>query len=148
MENTTTFKSVSPNNGFSISGNTRPAKELPDCDMVNPPSPYVADMRNCEERLKTFEEWPKYLKPGASDLAMAGFYYTGMGDRVMCFSCKVILKNWKPADTVWGEHLRWNPACEYLKMAYCRPKSSFTHFRSYDVYDNSSKWDSRFLKNF
>ncbi len=116
-----------------------PTMDVPDSDIVNPPAPYVADMSVCQERLKTFEEWPKFMKPTALDLAKAGFYYTGMGDRVMCFSCKVVVKNWAPSDTAWGEHARWRPSCNYLKMAYCKPKSVFaTPYRDYDTCD--SKW--------
>ncbi len=111
-----------------------------DSDAVNPLAPYVADMTVCEERLKTFDEWPKYMKPTAPELAKAGFYYTGMGDRVMCFSCKVVLKNWEPTDTAWGEHARWRPSCNYLKTAYCKPKSVFaTPYRNYDTCDSNRR---------
>ena len=124
-----------------------PAMDVPDSDAVNA-VPHVADMKDCEERLKTYGEWPKYLRPSPSDLAMAGFYYTGMGDRVMCFNCKVILKNWKPSDSAWGEHAKWRPSCDYVKMVYCKPKHSFTiHGGGYDVCDGPVTKDTSALSS-
>lgn len=109
--------------------------DVADSDMVSPP--HVADMSLCEERLKTFDEWPKYMRPTPLELAKAGFYYTGMGDRVMCFSCKVVLKNWEPSDTAWDEHARWRSSCSYLRMAYCKPKATLRlhHHRGFDICD-------------
>ena len=131
-------------NPFWLGARSEEPMDTTDSDAVNPLAPYVADMTVCEERLKTFGEWPKFMKPTAPELAKAGFYYTGMGDRVMCFSCKVILKNWEPRDTAWGEHARWRPSCNYVKMAYCKPKSGFaTHHRNYDTCD--SKWKGGFV---
>lgn len=71
---------------------------------------------NCENRFKTFQEWPSFLNPSAKDLSYAGFVYTGRGDVVYCFCCGVQLKNWEPTDQAWGEHFRYSPTCSYLKM--------------------------------
>ena len=95
--------------------------DVADSDAINARS-YVADMKNCEERLKTFEDWPRYMRPTPEQLARAGFYYTGIGDKVICFNCKVILKNWKPSDDAWREHVKWHPTCAYVNMAYCKAK--------------------------
>ena len=138
MASTTTFGGSlngSGVNGFSLWRDDKPM-DVPDSDMVAPTPPHVADMSICEERLKTFEEWPKFMRPSSLELAKAGFYYTGMGDRVMCFSCKVLIKNWEPTDTAWGEHARWRSSCNFVKMAYCKPKAVFRHnHRRFDTCD-------------
>ena len=96
----------------------------------------VPDMSLCEERLKTFENWPRYMKPGKKELAEAGFQYTGTGDRVICFCCKLVLKNWLPTDTPIQEHAKWNSLCKYVKMTYCKSKH-IPHHRGIDVCDGN-----------
>lgn len=49
-------------------------------------------------------------------LSDAGFYYTGKGDRVSCFSCGGGLKDWEENDDPWEQHAMWYAACEYLKL--------------------------------
>ncbi|XP_061192264.1 death-associated inhibitor of apoptosis 2-like [Saccostrea echinata] len=69
------------------------------------------------ERLATFSEWPKFLKgPSKKDLARAGFIYTGLGDKVTCFSCGITLRNWEPLDDAYNEHNRWSKNCVYSNM--------------------------------
>lgn len=67
-------------------------------------------------RLKTFKEWPINLKMRPAELSDAGFFYTGMGDRVQCFSCAGGLKNWEEDDVAWEQHALWYPNCDYLKL--------------------------------
>lgn len=67
-------------------------------------------------RLKTFKEWPINLKMKPVELSDAGFFYTGMGDRVQCFSCGGGLKNWEDEDVAWEQHALWYPNCEYMKL--------------------------------
>lgn len=67
-------------------------------------------------RLKTFKEWPIQLKMKPVELSDAGFFYTGMGDRVQCFSCGGGLKNWEDDDVAWEQHALWYPNCEYMKL--------------------------------
>lgn len=70
-----------------------------------------------QSRLRSFNEWPKYLLgPNTVDLARSGFVYQGIGDRVRCFSCGVIVKEWELADTADGEHFRWSKNCTFLSM--------------------------------
>lgn len=65
-------------------------------------------------RLLTFQMWPlTFLSP--ADLAKAGFYYIGPGDRVACFACGVKLSNWEPKDDAMSEHLRHFPSCPFLE---------------------------------
>lgn len=67
-------------------------------------------------RLKTFKEWPINLKMKPRELSDAGFFYTGMGDRVQCFSCGGGLKNWEDDDVALEQHALWYGNCEYLKL--------------------------------
>ncbi|XP_062613609.1 death-associated inhibitor of apoptosis 1-like [Saccostrea cucullata] len=70
-----------------------------------------------KDRLETFFDWPKFLKgPSKEDLSRAGFIYTRIGDKVTCFSCGIILKNWDPLHDAYKEHLRWSKNCIYAKM--------------------------------
>ena len=70
-----------------------------------------------ENRFNTFEHWPKYLPgPSSKDLARAGFIYSQVGDKVKCFSCGVVLKDWVFGDDAFNEHLRWSSKCTYAKM--------------------------------
>lgn len=67
-----------------------------------------------EARLSTFKAWPlPFLSP--TDLAKAGFYYTGPGDRVTCFTCGGQLNNWEPKDNALSEHRRHFPSCPFLE---------------------------------
>lgn len=43
------------------------------------------------------------LVPGER-LARAGFYFTGLADRVQCFSCKKTVENWCREDTPVERH--------------------------------------------
>lgn len=69
-----------------------------------------------EDRLQTFQNWSRQIKPDKYSLAKAGFYYTGTGDKVRCFSCGVGVMVWEPNDDPWTEHAKWSENCVYLKM--------------------------------
>lgn len=68
------------------------------------------------DRLNSFSDWPRSMKQRPEDLSEAGFYYTGKGDRVICFSCGGGLKHWDETDVPWEQHAMWYPKCEYLKL--------------------------------
>ncbi|EFN86679.1 death-associated inhibitor of apoptosis 1 [Harpegnathos saltator] len=65
-------------------------------------------------RLRTFDHWPASFKQHPDRLSLAGFYYTGKGDQVLCFHCGVGVKNWEPSDEPWEQHAIWFPNCNYL----------------------------------
>ena len=76
-------------------------------------SSYPCAMNTEKARLLTFQMWPlTFLSP--TDLAKAGFYYIGPGDRVACFACGGTLSNWEPKDDAMSEHLRHFPSCPFL----------------------------------
>ncbi|AFU90011.1 putative inhibitor of apoptosis protein [Abalone herpesvirus Victoria/AUS/2009] len=62
-------------------------------------------------------EWPKQSHMKPEELAAAGLYYTGRGDRVACHFCGQILRTWERGDVAMIEHARWaeNRNCPYLK---------------------------------
>ncbi|XP_012514693.1 PREDICTED: baculoviral IAP repeat-containing protein 3 [Propithecus coquereli] len=77
-------------------------------------SPYHCAMNTEKARLLTYQMWPlTFLSP--TDLAKAGFYYIGPGDRVACFACGGKLSNWEPKDDAMSEHLRHFPNCPFLE---------------------------------
>lgn len=73
------------------------------------------------DRLKSFSRWPKRLKKSPELLSHVGFFYSGCGEQVTCFSCGVL---WttnesypKGADT-WEAHaILSNTKCTYVTMA-------------------------------
>ncbi|KAH1181901.1 hypothetical protein KIL84_009655 [Mauremys mutica] len=83
-------------------------------------------MRSEEKRLRTFRQWPESSPVSATDLAKAGFFFLGPGDRVQCFCCggqgdtvrcfycDGSLRNWELGDDPWREHAKWFPRCEFL----------------------------------
>ena len=67
-------------------------------------------------RLATYGDWPSSIRQKPEQLAEAGFYYSGVGDRVVCFVCNVTLKDWVPDDDPWEQHALWKPDCAYVKL--------------------------------
>ena len=65
-------------------------------------------------RLNSFANWPPSAPVRPSDLASAGFYYTGEGIKTRCFSCTAVYVDWKPADIPVLIHRRLNPTCEFM----------------------------------
>lgn len=68
------------------------------------------------KRLESFEDWPKTMRQKPQILSDAGFYYTGKGDKVCCFSCGGGLKDWEENDEPWEQHAMWYGKCDYLKL--------------------------------
>ena len=67
-------------------------------------------------RMKTFEKWPKQMKPSADELIFAGFFYKGYGDSVECFFCGVTLHDWETKDNAINKHKKWSKSCKYVDM--------------------------------
>ncbi|CAK1600382.1 unnamed protein product [Parnassius mnemosyne] len=68
------------------------------------------------ERLNSFTLWPKSLKQTPAQLADAGFFYTGCGDRVTCFCCGGVLQDWDSDDDPWDQHAKWFAQCDYVRL--------------------------------
>lgn len=68
------------------------------------------------DRVKTFVEWPKCKKQTPAIMADAGFFYSGQGDRVVCFSCGGKLRDWDDEYVPWEHHALWFPKCDYVRL--------------------------------
>jgi baculoviral IAP repeat-containing protein 7/8 len=68
------------------------------------------------KRLESYTDWPKTMRQKPQQLSDAGFFYTGKGDKVCCFSCGGGLKDWEENDEPWEQHGMWYGKCEYLKL--------------------------------
>lgn len=76
------------------------------------------DYRLEEHRLQSFANWPvPYMDP--AKLAAAGFYYTGEGDKVRCFECKVEICEWVEGDNPMADHQRWQEECRFIRKIPC-----------------------------
>ena len=78
--------------------------------------PMYSNFVSQNSRLETFKTWPVQLAQTPSELAWAGFFYTGCGDKVRCFSGGCGLESWEPGDKPGLEHSRWYPDCSFVRM--------------------------------
>jgi hypothetical protein len=65
------------------------------------------------DRYRTYERAPLLLKKKGLELAREGFYWTGTGDTVRCFSCGKSLNRWTMQDNVAWEHYKWMEPGQY-----------------------------------
>ncbi|XP_022903791.1 death-associated inhibitor of apoptosis 2 [Onthophagus taurus] len=78
--------------------------------------PKHPDFATYEARIRSFAKWPNSVPQKPEDLASAGFYYEGFGDRVRCFHCDGGLNHWDPDDEPWSQHAHWFPRCCYILL--------------------------------
>ncbi|XP_073403710.1 E3 ubiquitin-protein ligase XIAP isoform X5 [Dendrobates tinctorius] len=83
-------------------------------DESEPNFPQYLSMCSEEARLKTFKNWPCYVRQTPKELASAGLFYTGKNDMVKCFCCGGKLMNWEPSDVAWTEHRKHFPDCFFV----------------------------------
>uniref|UniRef100_H2Z946 Uncharacterized protein n=1 Tax=Ciona savignyi TaxID=51511 RepID=H2Z946_CIOSA len=70
------------------------------------------DLKKESDRMKTFDVWPAQNRTVSSvHLARYGFFYLGNLDRVQCFSCGGVLRNWNYGDNVNKVHQNHFPHC-------------------------------------
>uniref|UniRef100_A0A3Q2YN02 RING-type E3 ubiquitin transferase n=1 Tax=Hippocampus comes TaxID=109280 RepID=A0A3Q2YN02_HIPCM len=93
------------------SSSSSSSSQLPSAALNNVSNP---SMRQNDERLLTFVNWPTRIPVRPEQLAKAGFYYVGRNDDVKCFCCDGGLRCWESGDDPWVEHAKWFPRCEYL----------------------------------
>jgi hypothetical protein len=65
-------------------------------------------------RLKSYKNWPISMKQKPEQLSDAGFYYSGLGDKVLCYYCGGGLKDWEEKDDPWENHAMWYGKCNYV----------------------------------
>ena len=73
--------------------------------------------KHYDARLASFTSprWPPNVPVPADELARAGWYFTGVTDRVKCPWCHGCVYNWVDGDTALGEHKRHYSQCEFVK---------------------------------
>jgi hypothetical protein len=73
------------------------------------------DMNKYSHRANSFKARTLSRNISPSEMAIAGFFWTGERDRVKCHSCKRILENWTDFDSAISEHTRYAlNDCSYL----------------------------------
>lgn len=70
--------------------------------------------KSFDERLLSFKKWNGTVEP--SELALAGFYYSGCHDITSCFYCGVEVYRWEACDIPINEHLKYSGNCSYAKL--------------------------------
>ncbi|CAG5100334.1 Oidioi.mRNA.OKI2018_I69.XSR.g16955.t1.cds [Oikopleura dioica] len=87
----------------------------PDCPFILPrrSQPNTPDKRFLYDRRISFNNWTR-AHPLPSELADAGFFYTGESDHVKCFHCDLVLHSWEPTGMPWHAHARFSPFCAYV----------------------------------
>uniref|UniRef100_A0A3P9J2W1 E3 ubiquitin-protein ligase XIAP n=1 Tax=Oryzias latipes TaxID=8090 RepID=A0A3P9J2W1_ORYLA len=83
------------------------------------------DYSKINNRLESFynSSWSKKVSP--LQLAEAGFIFTGVSDRVRCFSCQKTVENWSQEDDPVDRHIQVSPSCTFLRCThYNRFKSN------------------------
>ena len=94
-----------------------PENSLTQHDCVLPHrKPMYSNFLTQNSRLETFKTWPEQLAQTPSELASAGFFYTGYGDKVRCFSGGCGLEMWESGDKPRLEHAKWYPDCSFVRM--------------------------------
>lgn len=83
---------------------------------------YFPDMCTYEQRIATYENWPKEIIQSPKSLARCGFFYLQSEDKVACFSCGIMLHKWTPADDPWIEHAIYSNLCPFLLLNKCKYK--------------------------
>ncbi|XP_061378531.1 baculoviral IAP repeat-containing protein 7-B [Danaus plexippus] len=65
-------------------------------------------------RINTFTNWPTSAPVEPARIAKAGFFYTGQGTEVQCFSCGRKISEWNYADQVMWRHRTLEPNCAFV----------------------------------
>lgn len=65
-------------------------------------------------RLSTFANWPASAPVDPIRIAKAGFFYTGEGTEVQCFSCGGKISQWNYGDQVMWRHRNMEPNCAFV----------------------------------
>ncbi|XP_068617288.1 death-associated inhibitor of apoptosis 1-like isoform X2 [Battus philenor] len=88
----------------------------PNSTPVRMPGPVHPRYASEAARLRTFKDWPRCMRQKPEELAEAGFFYTGQGDKTKCFYCDGGLKDWENDDVPWEQHARWFDRCAYVQL--------------------------------
>ena len=76
--------------------------------------PVYKEMTIFEKRFQSFKRWPCCRAARPEQLAESGLFFCNSLDRVACFMCGVVIKNWEEADTAMREHKYYSPLCKFV----------------------------------
>lgn len=65
-------------------------------------------------RIHSFAHWDNPVSK--EDLARDGFFYSGIGDAVVCFYCSLGLRGWWADDDPSVVHATYSPYCTFLRQ--------------------------------
>ena len=68
--------------------------------------------------LRSFEGSVHLFTLNVKDLAGAGFYYTGIRDRVKCVFCRIEVEDWNHNDMPLIDHRRLSSNCFFIQKKY------------------------------
>ena len=78
-------------------------------------------------RLHSFSTWLYGNIVTSYQLASAGFFYTGYGSRVECFSCGLVYGDWKKGDIPLHVHKLLRPNCSFISSFLSKEQPSSSH---------------------
>lgn len=87
------------------------------------------------ESFSNTNEWRKHYNFDKYSMADAGFFYTGIEDRVECFFCAGSLDSWEVDDDPWQQHALKFDRCPYVLYK----KGSDYICRVFDLFDVRKK---------
>ena len=93
-----------------------------------------------EKELNRFRSFEKHPETEVSFLRMSqsGFYYTGEGSVVRCYSCGLEVREWRDGETVAELHRRLAPHCPFLNGSDVETRPLLAHGVN-DVNDVTSR---------
>lgn len=100
----------------SSTGHDECGVRAPAPSSVRMPGPAHPRYASETARLRSFKDWPRSMRQKPEELAEAGFFYTGQGDKTKCFYCDGGLKDWEEDDVPWEQHACWFDRCAYVQL--------------------------------
>lgn len=85
--------------------------------------PFEPTCKSKAIRLQTFKGREHNFSLPVIQLAEAGLFYTGPGDRTTCFASGCILYQWGELDNPLEEHRKWFPECKWAELKATDPDS-------------------------
>lgn len=82
----------------------------------------LLSLQTIQKRVETFpDDWIHENNPDQTKLKMAeaGFFYTGIRDRVQCPFCLILIELWDPGEIPIEEHMRYTVMLEKDRFIFC-----------------------------
>ena len=105
--------------GFALSTKKASCESCHKMEYLNLSSQWSPSVyQKYDQRILTFNTWPKSHPIHPGTIARGGFIYTGRGDKVYCPWCQISLVEWETFDIPMDEHRRHSPNCEFILLLY------------------------------